>query len=116
MSSVVPSVFLAYGGFLALSLAMPRHYGQAFPGRKPGAKVPTALRIIGVAALGAALAVCIARWHVGMGITAWVGVLTVAAVLLVLVLTYSGSWRARPFLGVPLLLAAGAVLTQIWRF
>ncbi|GLS96180.1 DUF3325 domain-containing protein [Piscinibacter gummiphilus] len=93
MSAVVwavVSLVAAFGGFVALSLAMDRHHEQVF-GR--GADLPRrrrwALRLTGTGALGVSLAASLAAQGPTQGWVLWCGVLTVAAVGQVLALTYA---------------------------
>jgi len=86
----------ATAGFTALSLAMERHWEQLH-GR--GAALPArarrGLRHAGAVGLLASLAACIALRGAGQGWVAWAGVLTLAGITLVLVLTYASRGVAR---------------------
>jgi len=84
----------AVAGFCALSLAIDRHWEQLH-GRADGSKSALAsrtrrkLRHAGTVGLLASLAACIALRGSGQGWVAWAGMLTAAAITLVLALTYA---------------------------
>lgn len=97
----------AYAGFAALALAMDRHYADAF-GR--GESLAPALRraMQWAGSLGLALSllanVATAGWAFG-GLS-WLGVLTLSALALTLLLAYVprlGFWAAAPSAGLALL-------------
>lgn len=97
---------LSYAAMAAVSLSMERHqeqvYGKAFPAM--------ALRLGGWALLAVALVPAIAAWGTSVGILAWLGFLTFAALAVGLQMTYAPQpvrWTA-PALA--LLGAAGWVL------
>ena len=108
------SAWIAFGlglpAFAALSFAMERHQEQAF-GRPLAPRAGHAWRIAGVLLLGLSLAVCVAQWQWSVGIAAWLGVLSLAAVSVGLTLTY-GPRRLVPLGAVAL--AAGAA-TWLWQ-
>jgi hypothetical protein len=78
---------LAYGAYVSLCLAMPRHCGQVF-GREPRAGRRAALMCAGWAGIALSLLACVhaAGWQFGP--VYWVGLLVVAGVLLVFLLPY----------------------------
>lgn len=82
----------AIAGFAALSLAMDRHWGQLH-GRAALLAPGTRRRLHCAGALGllASLAACVALRGAGQGCVVWAGMLTAAAVTLVLMLSYA--WR-----------------------
>lgn len=79
-------------GFAALALAMDRHHRQVRK-RTPTGRQRVFLRVTGVVGLTAALALCVVGAGWGTGVVVWLGLLTVAALAMVLTLTY---WQARP--------------------
>lgn len=80
---------LSYGGMFALSMAMDRHYADL---RGRGAEPPRALRrrlqLGGGAALALALAASVHALGGAHGFLMWLGALTGACLLLVLLLSY----------------------------
>ncbi|RAI59571.1 DUF3325 domain-containing protein [Roseicella frigidaeris] len=98
---------LAYAGFLGLCLAMDRHHAELLRGR-PAAGRRWLLRGVGWLLLGLSLLPCLALWGVGIGIVAWLGLLTVAAYSLVHLIPYAP--RLALWLG-PLLPLAGLALS-----
>ncbi|MFV0680237.1 DUF3325 domain-containing protein [Ottowia sp.] len=79
----------ALSAFLTLSLAMERHFQDVFGRhRRDGARWQPWLRAIGWVALGASLLICLALDGPTRGWVLWLGVLTVAALAQVLLLTY----------------------------
>lgn len=79
---------LAYLGFLLLALAMDRHH-RAMLGGVPGPRRRRLCRLGGAALLGLSLLPCFAAWGWSIGPVAWCGVLSLAAFVLVLLLTYA---------------------------
>ncbi|MBN8906080.1 MAG: DUF3325 domain-containing protein [Rhodospirillales bacterium] len=75
---------LADAGFVLLALAMERHARQL--GLRPAPRVRPLLRIAGGVLLAGAGAACIVGWGVSIGLVAWCGVLTLAALLLAMAL------------------------------
>lgn len=72
---------LALPAFTALSLAMERHQDQVF-GRALPVNTAVAWRLAGVALLGLSLASCLASgWSGAVAVTAWVGLLTLGAMV-----------------------------------
>lgn len=85
----VLALALACAGFAALALAMERHHRQVWH-RAPGRGLCWSLRLAGAGGLGAALAVCVACAGVAVGVVLWAGLLSAAAVLVVLGLAALG--------------------------
>jgi len=86
----------ATGGFTALSLAMDRHWQDAYGrGSEPGPGRRRLLRLGGSLALLVSLLACMALWGGPKGWVAWAGILTVAALASSLTLTYAGRTVAR---------------------
>lgn len=72
---------LALPAFTALSLAMERHQDQVVGRALPG-NTTLAWRMTGVALLGLSLASCLASgWSGAVAVTAWVGLLTLGAMV-----------------------------------
>lgn len=111
------SAWIALGlglpAFVALSMAMARHQEQVF-GRELSLSAGRRWRIAGVLLLSAALTVCVARWQWSVGIAAWLGALTFAAVTVGLVLTYRPD-RLLPLGGGALAIGVAAWLWQLVR-
>lgn len=88
IAGVVAGFLAAFAGFTALSLAMDRHYEDSFGrGRNAGAARPW-LRAGGVLGLAVALAACLAVQGRTQGWVLYLGVLTAAALGVVLLLAY----------------------------
>lgn len=86
---VIAALASASSGFTALSLAMDRHWeGLHGRGNVPTDPQRRALRWSGGAGLLVSLLVCIYLWGASQGWVAWAGVMTAAAISLVLTLTY----------------------------
>lgn len=90
---VLFALTLAFAGFTGLCLSMDRHHRQVW--RRPPAR-PTALlyRTLGFSLIAAALWPATAAWGLAVGIVAWLGMLTVAALAVSLLLTFA-SGRVR---------------------
>lgn len=69
-------------GMACLWLAMERHHRRMF-GRPPGDLQRLGLRLAGAGVLLLAAAQCVAGLGWGVGLTAWFGLLTAAALILV---------------------------------
>jgi len=95
MADLIPLPFLAtlaltYSAWVALSLAMDRHYADINGrGAEPSAALRKRGRRLGTLALTAAFAVCVRDSGWGIGPVVWLGTMTVAALLLVLQLCYA---------------------------
>lgn len=72
----------AVAGMACLWLAMERHHRRAF-GRSPAVLAQAALRLAGSGLLVVAAAQCVAGLGWSVGLTAWFGLLTAAALFLV---------------------------------
>jgi len=79
---------LAFPAFVALALAMPRHQEELL-GREFSARSALIWRLAGTTGLGLALAACLQVWSVSVGIAAWTGLLTFAAMLVGWLLAYA---------------------------
>jgi hypothetical protein len=91
---------LAYSGFCSLCLAMDRHHADLF-GTRPSAGRARLLYWGGWTLLALALWLSIAAHGVAVGSVLWVGLLSVAAVTLVLLLTYRPRLAAVAALATP---------------
>ncbi|WP_459617887.1 DUF3325 domain-containing protein [Bordetella sp. 2513F-2] len=78
---------LAYAGFAALCLGMDRHYEQLFEQAMPR-RHRWWLRVSGWLALALSLAACAAAWGWSYGAIEWIGILSLAGLLLIWCLTY----------------------------
>ncbi len=93
-------VLLAYAGMAALCQGLERHFKQTWQ-RPPSPGLRRALRLSGWALLAASLAAGVHAWGWAMGPVGWLGQISLAGLLLVLLLPY----RPRLALGLPLLAA-----------
>lgn len=85
-----------FTGFFALSLAMKRHYQQIWPHRnQPGRNQIIFLQITGYTCLLVAGIVCMASQGIAVGLVFWTGLLTLAALLQSLLLSYWLQWVKR---------------------
>ena len=98
------SLALAYLGFVALALAMPRHFAQLLGG-KPAPWAPVVFRALGWALLALSLWPAVALWRLGVGISAWLGLLSVAAFCVGMSLSLIETAWPRWVMAVPLALA-----------
>lgn len=78
---------LALAGFACLALAMEEHH-RWLTGRDPTARTRRRLRVGGTLLLAASWLSAATAWGPAMGSIAWCGLLTLAAVPLVLTRTY----------------------------
>lgn len=85
---ILISLFLSYLGFFLLCLAMERHYQQVF-NRRPSKRQEIIFTVLGWVALALSLPPAIIALDWSIGISAWVGLLTVSASTLVLMLPYA---------------------------
>jgi len=91
-TSIWPAVMmgytLAYAGMVALSLGMQKHYAQL----NAHAELPSSRKVLfkalGWSLLALALLPVIQGWSLAMGRVIWVGLISVAAINVVLVLAY----------------------------
>ncbi len=85
----------ALGGFAALSLAMDRHFEDGFGRGQSVGRWRAWLRAAGALGLAVSLLACLAAQGTSQGWVLYFGVLTAAALPLVLVLTYVPRWALR---------------------
>jgi len=84
---------LCLAGFLALSLAMPRHYA-ALVGGPLARRRRLTLIVVGWLGLALGLGAALVAWGLAWGVIGWLGLLTVAAAPVLLAQTW---WpRAKP--------------------
>jgi hypothetical protein len=112
VTGLLPAVLacaLAYAGMAALCFAMGRHFEQATGRRSVPPRLRRALRVAGAVLLGASLQVSLDGWGAGVGWVAWLGFLTVGALLT------TGLWAAWPRLaaGAAAVCAASGLLALI---
>lgn len=104
------SFALAFVGFVALSLAMKRHFSQLQPrGKKLSPQQVVVFRIVGYLCLLLAGVLCIMAQGVAVGLVLWIGIVTVAALLQSLLLTY----RPKKVMMISLLTLAVGIITGI---
>ncbi|MRW89621.1 DUF3325 family protein [Duganella sp. FT80W] len=84
---VLTALGLCHAGMAALSLAIDRHHRQAYGDDTPPRK-RRLLRAAGALLLAMALAPCMLLWGAGAGLVAWLGMLTIGALLSALLLPY----------------------------
>lgn len=99
---VLTALGLCFAGMVALSLAIDRHHKQVYGADAPPRK-RYLLRVGGTLLLALAIGPCVLLWGSGAGFVAWVGMLTVGALLAAGLLPY---WPARV---APLAAVAGAL-------
>ena len=103
----IAGIFFAYAGFAALALAMDRHYADAFGrGESPSPGLRRGMQMAGSLGLVLSLAMLVADSGWAFGILYWLGVLTLAALTLALLLAYVprlGLWAAAPSAGLAFL-------------
>jgi hypothetical protein len=84
----------SFAGFSILALAMNRHHKQIWR-REPSRRRQWLLRLAGSWLLLSSLGLCQAQVGWASGLVWWTGLLTVAALLVILLLTYRPNWLAR---------------------
>jgi uncharacterized membrane protein len=91
---IVLAFLTACAGFAGLAMAMPKHYREVFRS-EPTSRVMLACRACGWLLLVASFWLSVAGPKASVGAVFWVGILTAAALLVALVLTYLFSARHR---------------------
>jgi hypothetical protein len=90
-AAIIAALSSAAAGFTALSLAMDRHWENLNGrGNLPSDSTRRMLRWSGGGGLLVSLLVCLFVWGASQGWVAWAGMLTAAAISLVLILSYAG--------------------------
>lgn len=79
---------LAYAGMTVLSLSMEKHYAQAMRGADLSQGRKKCLKIVGWSFLALGILSSIHGWNSTIGIVVWSGFVSVAAINMVLVLSY----------------------------
>lgn len=87
MLTVIGGSLFAYAGMLGLCQGLERHYKQVWQRPCPRS-LRLALRGLGWAGLVVSLLLCAQAWGWAMGPVAWFGVISLAAVVLVMLLPY----------------------------
>lgn len=103
------ALILSYAGFTALALAMPRHH-EELRGGKPGEAAKHLFRLTGIVFLSLSFLGTMRAWsNPAIAVSAWLGLLTVSAFALAMVLTYATGKNRRllPFLPALAMLGAG---------
>ena len=98
---------LAYAGMASLCLAMDRHHKQVW-GRDASDRARWSLRCAGSLLLALAALPCTEAWGASVGVVAWLGLLSAAALLVAGSLPYAPRWSAR--LPIVAVLAAGLAM------
>lgn len=83
----VAALVLAVAGFGSLALSMHKHHRDLF-GAPPSRARAVAFRAIGWPLLAGSIAPCVAISGLSVGIVLWFGLLTIAALVVALLLTY----------------------------
>lgn len=99
---VLTALALSYAGMSALSLAIDRHHRQVY-GSDASPRARLQLRVAGCLLLALAMLPCVLLWGPGAGFVAWLGMLTIGALIAAIALPYWTRWAA------PLAAAAGAL-------
>lgn len=105
---VLLALTLAFAGFAGLSLSMDRHHRQVWR-RTPARRASVLYRALGIALIGGALGAAAAAWGLSVGIVAWLGLLTVAALAVALLLAFAPRTLPAAGCALPLLGAAAAI-------
>jgi multisubunit Na+/H+ antiporter MnhB subunit len=84
---ILLSALLSLAGFVALCLAMDRHH-LALLGARPTSGRRWLLRGLGLLGLAVSAATAIRGWGLTNGIVGWLGLLTLAAAIVLLTLAY----------------------------
>ncbi|WP_414899583.1 DUF3325 domain-containing protein [Sphingomonas flavalba] len=93
MTALIAALLLLFAGFLAFALAMQRHQ-RDLAGRPLSRPVSRLARVGGWALLTLALIPLVAGFGAAFGAVLWLALVTPAAMLVVLLLTYRGiRWR-----------------------
>ncbi|MBV4537000.1 MULTISPECIES: DUF3325 domain-containing protein [Pseudomonas] len=87
MTMIIGSVLFAYAGMLGLCQGLERHFKQVW-NRPCPRSLRLALRAAGWLGLAISLLLCAQAWGWAMGPVAWFGVISLAAMVLVILLPY----------------------------
>lgn len=102
---IAPAFLYAYGGLTLLSLAMTRHYRQVWS-REPSASTSLAFRLCGWGLLTGSLLTSFVKISWSIGLVAWIGALSAAALILIVLLPYRPKAAATLALVTPVLATA----------
>lgn len=83
-------------GFATLASAMPRHHKQVWR-REGSRRRKWLLGVVGWISLLVSLLLCLAQMGWGSGLVWWTGLLTLAALLVTLILSFRPRWFAQIF-------------------
>ncbi|MFN3579142.1 MAG: DUF3325 domain-containing protein [Pseudomonas sp.] len=83
------TLFTAYAGLSCLALAMDKHHKQVLPGRRWKAGRAGLVRLVGWFCVLVSLTACVIGLGPGAGLPLWFGILSLAALLLILQLAYA---------------------------
>lgn len=108
MLALLLGAALSYAGMAALCLGMDRHHRQVWAGTAPARQ--RLLRTLGWLLLAAAIWPCIRAWGGSVGVVIWFGLISAAALVLVLLLPYRPK-AAALLMGVA---AAGSLPALLW--
>lgn len=104
-----PALFVAFAGFSAIAACMDRHRDQFGTQTLTSGQIQLC-RAVGFVLLGSSLQMCIAHGNTSIALSAWVGLLTFAALALGLLLTYA------PHKARPVAYGAAALGWGLWGF
>jgi hypothetical protein len=93
-AAIIASFALCYAGLSGLCLAMDRHHQQVLQ-RRGSAVWTRSLRAIGWVLLALSGLCCVVGWGVSVGVVAWSGILSAAALAIVVLLSYAPRAVAR---------------------
>ncbi|CZZ88944.1 membrane protein [Bordetella ansorpii] len=93
--AVAAALGLAFAGFAAFALAMERHHEQATGREGLAGTVCMGLRARGLLLMSLALPCCLQPWGAPVAAIVWLGILSCAALMTTLVLSYAPRWLIR---------------------
>jgi Protein of unknown function (DUF3325) len=85
--TALAALLLNLGGFACTVLSMPKHHREVF-GTPLSRRAAQTWRMAGWVSLSIAIALCVINEGPAIGTVAWTGLLTVAALLVTMLLTY----------------------------
>lgn len=102
---------LSFAGMAALAFAMDRHHEQLTAAMEISAARARLLRAVGAGLLAAAVMPCVQTWGWSVGVVAWLGWLSVGALLVVALISIAARWAA---VAACILAAAAAIMAAVW--
>lgn len=84
---ILTALALCYAGMTGLALALDRHHRQVYACDAPPRR-RMRLRVAGALMLALGMLPCVVLWGPGAGLVAWVGMLTIGALLPAMLLPY----------------------------